>query len=277
MDEVNFDRVDALKRHLITVHKVEPTKKSKKKPPPPGPAAPIDGLGSRSGNNNARCSICSRVFQQARHWYEHLDDCILSAILQDEPVNQINTSHLLSVADDPEVEETLRLHNLKAGYGVPRLTAHEAAGRSLENEEEEGDELKDNIHFPRKREGESQKRQTRKGGIIVPGGGASGGGKRQKIRRRNGDYPPNWGAPPEALNLRRRALYVHDGPVRVLRDDISLYNSMEVRVPLAGQPANTYITDLDVQILHTAEMIYHTHHAMTMTVTQSRNFTTMLS
>jgi hypothetical protein len=78
-----------------------------------------------------------------------------------------------------------------------------------------------------------------------------------KGRRKTKHYPPDWGISPEHMSLRKRCLYLHVGPQRIWKDEMLLHRELELRVPLPlGQ---TYVTDLDIETLRTAEAIYMSH------------------
>lgn len=279
-DEISFHRIDILKKHLIQVHHVKPTKKYKKVPPPPAVTYSPDGVrvigdegddmiirSTSSANRNARCSICANLFHQPQHWYDHLEDCIMSTILQDVPSNQVNTFHLLSVANDSKVEETLHLHHIKVNQGLQRLIptiCDEARQRSqLRQEMKDNIEQHGAVHQQVEEGGFEQEESEQK---KVRGASIPKGGRRRRGSRTDEYYPQDWGVSPEYLNLKRRALYVHDGPHRIWKDDLSLYTSLEVRLPLGNHAAHDYVTDLDIQTIHTAESIYHTHRSRTTTV-----------
>ncbi|KAI1622934.1 hypothetical protein EDD37DRAFT_658345 [Exophiala viscosa] len=276
-NEISFHRVDALKQHLVHVHHVERTTKKNKKVPA-STVCPNDHQvivhhgesmiisSTSSASSIPRCSLCGYIFQQPQHWYNHLDDCILSTILQDVPSNHINTLHLLSVADDPLVEETLHLHKIKSDHGLHPLrpTIRDEAGPRTQGKEQGEGNIEQNHAVHREveeeedGEGEGEEKTVR--GARIPGEG-----RRRRSRRKDGAYPQYWGVSPEYLNLKRRALYVHDGPHRIWKDDLLLYTSLEVRLPLSGHTAHNYVTDLDVQTIHTAESIYHAHRSRTTT------------
>jgi hypothetical protein len=231
----------------------------------------IGGTGGGT-NRDAKCSLCAYAFRQAQDWYDHLDDCILSTILQDVPANHINTLHLLSVADDHEVGETLHLHRIQGDHGLQQLRPplRDGPGGSNHDEQQGMDKTEqiDAVHQKGEEEGdqtrESEEKTARGASMVDQGRG-------RRNRRKDGRYPQYWGVSPETLNLKRRALYVHDGPCRIWKDDLLLYTSLEVRVPLQANAAHDYVTDLDVQTLHTAESIYHTYRS-TPTTTHPENF-----
>ena len=54
------------------------------------------------------------MFNNAQEFYEHLDDCVLRVVQQEEPSEAINEQHLSRIANDPAVQETLERHMLPA-------------------------------------------------------------------------------------------------------------------------------------------------------------------
>ena len=47
------------------------------------------------------------MFHNAQEFYEHLDDCVLRVVQQEEPSEAINEQRLAEVGDDPAVQESL--------------------------------------------------------------------------------------------------------------------------------------------------------------------------
>ena len=55
------------------------------------------------------------MFTNAQEFYEHLDDCVLRVVQQEEPSEAINEQHLAEVANDQGVLDTLDRHMLPTG------------------------------------------------------------------------------------------------------------------------------------------------------------------
>jgi hypothetical protein len=55
------------------------------------------------------------------------------------------------------------------------------------------------------------------------------------------------------MSMKRRALFVHDGPRRLCKDDMMLHSELEVRLPLGN---GRYVTDLDKLTLDRANGIH---------------------
>jgi hypothetical protein len=104
--EKSFNRADVFKRHLTSVHAVEQT--------PPNSRKKIFGgvnagkkLAGYAPDATGKCSACSVMFQNAQEFYEHLDDCVLRIVQQEDPSEAINAQRLAEVENDPAVHETL--------------------------------------------------------------------------------------------------------------------------------------------------------------------------
>ena len=107
--EKSFNRADVFKRHLANVHGAEQNPPNGRKKSPTvsngvGPATVQDVSG--------RCSTCQAMFKNAQELYEHLDDCVLHVVQQEEPSEAINERIIRSVANDENVRQTLERHTL---------------------------------------------------------------------------------------------------------------------------------------------------------------------
>ncbi|KAL8782824.1 MAG: hypothetical protein Q9213_005063 [Squamulea squamosa] len=103
--EKSFNRADVFKRHLTSLHGVEQTPPNSRKKSPTTSAA--KKTSDFSGDATGKCSTCSAMFSNAQEFYEHLDDCVLRVVQQEEPSEAINEQHLAEVAQDQTVLETL--------------------------------------------------------------------------------------------------------------------------------------------------------------------------
>ncbi|RMZ81174.1 hypothetical protein DV737_g2651, partial [Chaetothyriales sp. CBS 132003] len=79
--EKSFNRADVFKRHLTAVHGVEQTPPNSRKRSPPSTKV----LTSYCQDATGKCSTCSATFSNAQDFYEHLDDCVLRVVQQEEP------------------------------------------------------------------------------------------------------------------------------------------------------------------------------------------------
>jgi hypothetical protein len=102
-----FNRADVFKRHLTYVHGVEQT--------PPNSRKKISGninntkkLSGYAPDATGKCSICSGAFSNAQDFYEHLDDCVLLKVQQEEPSEAINAARLVKVERNQAVHKTVR-------------------------------------------------------------------------------------------------------------------------------------------------------------------------
>lgn len=103
--EKSFNRADVFKRHLTSVHGVEQTPPNSRKKSPS--TASVKKISSYSHDATGKCSTCSAMFNNAQEFYEHLDDCVLRVVQQEEPSEAINEQRLAEVANDQNVQETL--------------------------------------------------------------------------------------------------------------------------------------------------------------------------
>lgn len=133
--EKSFNRADVFKRHLTSVHGVEQTPpNSRKKSPSTSSAKKIS---SYSHDATGKCSTCSTMFNNAQEFYEHLDDCVLRVVQQEEPSEAINEQRLAEVANDQDVQETLDRHLIPNGLDLATRSEHAF------DEEDDEDEVED--------------------------------------------------------------------------------------------------------------------------------------
>jgi hypothetical protein len=104
--EKSFNRADVFKRHLTSVHAVEQTPPNSRKKTSGGVNAGKK-LAGYAPDATGKCSTRSVMFQNAQEFYEHLDDCVLRIVQQEDPSQAINAQRLAEVENDPAVHETL--------------------------------------------------------------------------------------------------------------------------------------------------------------------------
>lgn len=111
--EKSFNRADVFKRHLMAVHNVEQTppngrkKASGKQSAQDYETGGGDGFGgTRTTLATGKCSTCGLTFGNAQQFYEHLDECVLSKVVQEEPAAAFNEHNLDSVKPE-DVEAAL--------------------------------------------------------------------------------------------------------------------------------------------------------------------------
>jgi len=263
--EKSFNRADVFKRHLTSVHGVEQTAPNSQKR---SPTSNSRKLSSYCQDATGKCSTCSATFTNAQDFYEHLDDCVLRVVQQEEPSEAINAQHLASMTNDDGVQETLDRHMLKSEDG-PASYDDDDDGEDEEEEDEEDDEEGDPSFHSRSGKGAIKSRNAGSGRAILGGGiskstrsakkgmtwskgGVSLVGKGRKKRKH---YPSSWGMSADKMCMKKRVLCVYDGERRLWKDDMMLHNEFEVRMTLPD--GKNYVTDLDVETLKRAEAFHN--------------------
>lgn len=259
--EKSFNRADVFKRHLMAVHGVEQTPPNSRK----------KATGSSNGNTKltgyapdatGKCSTCSQTFSNAQDFYEHLDDCVLRIVQQEDPAEAINAQRLAEVENDQEVHETLEKNHLPTTLTTAATsTSSDGADEDDENmDDDESDEHKaaggKGALSPRKAKAGSSSSSNPPNGVQKSRGMThSRGGvplhTRIRGRKNRRDYPSSWGFDKGQMNMKKRVLAVFDGSRRLAKDDMMLSTEQEVRIKL--QDGKSYVTDLDLQTLKRAE------------------------
>ena len=142
--EKSFNRADVFKRHLMSVHNVEQTapngrKKSSTIAPSssgqvqrsPTTGRPLDHF---EFQGTGKCSTCSGTFSTAQQFYEHLDDCVYSKVVQEEPGAAFNELNLSQVNLDDIAEYT-------SNSWKGRRSKAEGEEKVDDEDEEEGDHI----------------------------------------------------------------------------------------------------------------------------------------
>ena len=258
--EKSFNRADVFKRHLTSVHGVEQTPPNCRKRSPTASTKKGTNYGSDA---TGKCSTCSATFSNAQDFYEHLDDCVLRVVQQEEPSEAINQQRLAEVASDEEVKKTMEKHQLLDAAGpVEQLD---------DNDSHDDDESHDLSNWragrgaPKSTKGNSGHSRPIIGNTnaVTKNTSSSAAGRAPRTvatRRRNnrGNYPQSWGCPSSSMKTKKRVLCVFDGQRRLWKDEMMLNNDFEVRIRLpggAGDGTNrdAYVTDLDVETIKRAE------------------------
>ena len=267
--EKSFNRADVFKRHLTSVHGVEQTAPNGRKRSPNGSTKKSGAAGSTGGTNyspdaTGKCSTCSGTFSNAQDFYEHLDDCVLRVVQQEEPSEAINQKRLAEVASDEEVQKTMEKHQLfdSSSSSSSSIAGAGAGAGADDDDSHDEDELND---LWRNRKSTTTKNAVPSSRAILGSSNAiskSSNNKPRAIatRRRNnrGNYPSSWGCPNSSLKTKKRVLCVFDGQRRLWKDEMMLNNEFEVRLRLPGGAGDgthrdAYVTDLDVETLKRAE------------------------
>jgi hypothetical protein len=249
--EKSFNRADVFKRHLTAVHGVEQTPPNSRKK-----TAATANTGKKltgyAPDATGKCSTCSSTFSNAQDFYEHLDDCVLRIVQQEDPAEAINARRLAEVQNDKEVHETMDKNNL------PLTTETNSAAEDEEDDEmPEEDECDDEYKLSRKHTMAGQKRKGNPANGVQKSRGMthSRGGvnltAKTKSRKNRRDYPSSWGFDKGQMTMKKRVMTVFDGPRRLAKDDMMLSTEHEVRVKLSD--GQSYVTDLDVQTMKRAQ------------------------
>ncbi|TVY73589.1 Transcriptional regulator STP4 [Lachnellula suecica] len=249
--EKSFNRADVFKRHLTSVHAVEQTPPNSRKKTS-GNINSAKQLSGYAPDATGKCSTCSQTFSNAQDFYEHLDDCVLRIVQQEEPSEAINAARLAEVEQDQAVHDTLRTHQL------PTTTTNMYSADEDDDEEDYDDDNDDDFTLRSKssRKGRGNRNPAngvqKSRGLTHSKGGVTLNTKGRKKRK---DYPSSWGCPTSQMKLKKRVLCVFDGPRRLWKDDMMLDTDYEVRMKLNNEKA--YVTDLDVQTLRRADAFHN--------------------
>lgn len=258
--EKSFNRADVFKRHLTSVHGVEQNPPNSRKR---SPSKATVKLSNYCPDATGRCSTCGASFTNAQDFYEHLDDCVLKVVQQEDPAETVNAQRLNEVANDRDVQATFERNHIKLEESSPTMEEYDDQDDDEEDdeeEEEEEDEYDTNersgrgvikaakVTSNRPIIGGNISKKTLKKGLTWSKGGGSIIGKSRKRRK---FYPPSWGMATDKMNMKKRVLCVYDGQRRLLKDDMMMHNEFEVRMPLLD--GNSYVTDLDIETMKRAE------------------------
>ncbi|ROW09000.1 hypothetical protein VMCG_02851 [Cytospora schulzeri] len=227
--EKSFNRADVFKRHLTAVHGVEQTPPNSRKNKNGASTAAVTGKKPGPGyapDATGKCSTCSQTFSNAQDFYEHLDDCVLRIVQQEDPAEAVNARRLAEVENDRELldEQDLKALGIKTSASPTKKSKGNPA------------------NGVQKSRGLTHSR----GGVSLSKSNPNNRGR--KNRR---EYPSSWGFDKGQMTMRKRVMAVFDGPRRLAKDDMMLSTEHEVRVPLSD--GHSYVTDLDVQTLKRAE------------------------
>jgi hypothetical protein len=253
--EKSFNRADVFKRHLTSVHAVEQTPPNSRKKTSGGVSAGKK-LAGYAPDATGKCSTCSATFNNAQDFYEHLDDCVLRIVQQEDPGEAINARRLAEVENDPTVHETLRSN------GLPTTTINHYSAEE-EDEDEELDDADDDDYGARgksTRRGATKSTRTSTNGAVQKSRSGvlthSKGGVtlHSKGRKKRKDYPSSWGCPATQMKMKKRVMCTFDGTRRLWKDDMMLSTDYEVRLPLSD--GKSYVTDLDVQSMKRAKAFH---------------------
>lgn len=261
--EKSFNRADVFKRHLTAVHGVEQTPPNSRKNK--NGASTSTSTGKKPGPGYApdatgKCSTCSQTFSNAQDFYEHLDDCVLRIVQQEDPAEAVNARRLAEVENDREVHATLEKNSLPTTTQT-MMTEDDDDEELMEDEESQFlDEqnlmalgVKTSASPTKKSKGNPANGVQKSRGLTHSRGGVSmsKSNASNRARKHRREYPSSWGFDKGQMTMKKRVMAVFDGPRRLAKDDMMLSTEREVRVPLAD--GKSYVTDLDVQTMKRAE------------------------
>jgi hypothetical protein len=248
--EKSFNRADVFKRHLTSVHAVEQTPPNSRKKT----SSNVNTGKKLSGyapDATGKCSTCSQTFSNAQDFYEHLDDCVLRIVQQEEPSEAINARRLAEVEQDQNVHETLR------NNALPITTSTVYSADEEDEEEDMDDDNDDDFSLRAKSSRKNRSNRNPANGVQKSRGmtHSKGGVTLNKSgRKKRKDFPQSWGCAPQQMKVKKRVLTVFDGPRRLWKDDMMLDTGYEVRIKLGDDKA--YVTDLDIQTMRRAEAFH---------------------
>ncbi|KND88507.1 Metallothionein expression activator [Tolypocladium ophioglossoides CBS 100239] len=247
--EKSFNRADVFKRHLTAVHGVEQTPPNSRKKTPAGVGAGKK-LTGYAPDATGKCSTCSQTFSNAQDFYEHLDDCVLRIVQQEDPAEAINARRLAEVENDKSVHQTLEKNNLPTTTQTTRTEEDEEDYEMGDEDEVDDASSKANSSPTSKKKTNPANGVQKSRGITHSRGGVPLATKARGRKNRR-DYPSSWGFDKGQMTMKKRIMAVFDGPRRLAKDDMMLSTDHEVRIKLSD--GKSYVTDLDVQTLKRAE------------------------
>ncbi|KXJ92842.1 hypothetical protein Micbo1qcDRAFT_203015 [Microdochium bolleyi] len=244
--EKSFNRADVFKRHLTAVHGVEQTPPNSRKKSSASTAS--KQLSGYAADATGKCSTCSATFSNAQDFYEHLDDCVLRIVQQEDPAEAINAKRLGEVENDLEVVHTLEKNQLPLATQTASTPDIDEDGYVCEDSDEDCK--------PRKSSTTGKKTNPSGGvqksrGMTHSRGGPAHLHTKSKSRKHRRDYPSSWGFDKGQMTMKKRVLTVFDGPRRLAKDDMMLSTEHEVRIKLSD--GESYVTDLDIQTVKRAD------------------------
>ncbi|KAI6783206.1 Metallothionein expression activator-like protein [Emericellopsis cladophorae] len=244
--EKSFNRADVFKRHLTAVHGVEQTPPNSRKKTPVGNNSGKK-LTGYAADATGKCSTCSSTFSNAQDFYEHLDDCVLRIVQQEDPAEAVNAQLLGEVLNDKDVLKTLAKNKVSDASDP----MHEDGESEQDGEGEldtDAQTAEDDAKVFGEHRSDAGVRKSR--GLTHSRGGVPA--KVKSKDRKPKRYPTSWGDnSARAQNMKKRVMACFDGPRRLVKDDMLLSVEHEVRLKLAD--GKHYVTDLDMQTLKRAE------------------------
>ncbi|KAJ5899898.1 hypothetical protein N7495_004642 [Penicillium taxi] len=253
--EKSFNRADVFKRHLTAVHGVEQTAPNCRNKRNSSASTKQNTGTNYSSDGTGKCSTCSSTFSNVQDFYEHLDDCVLRVVQQEEPSEAINQQRLAEVASDDEVRKTMEKHQLHNSAGSEQFDDNDS--------HDDDDFLDPSLWRGAARKGTnsfSSSRVILGAGNAVTKNSSTASRTAHSRRRTRGTYPQDWSCPSSNIKTKKRVLCVFNGSRRLWKDEMRLNNEFEVRLRFPGDDAReTYVTDLDIMTLKRAEGVLSTN------------------
>ena len=246
--EKTFNRADVFKRHLMSVHGVEQTPPNSRKKIATSAMSSGSKLSGYPADATGKCSTCSQSFANAQDFYEHLDECVLRIVQQEDPAEAINAERLAEVENDAELLETLEKHD---------LPKDPLSGDDWAKDDEEMSDIEEAVKGASARISPTVTKTGPVNGIRKSKGMThSRVGKtlnyKRKNRKNNEDNPKAWGIDTEHLVWKKRVICSFDGARRLHKDELTYHTDNEVRAETLSD-GKSYVTDLDVYTLKRAE------------------------
>lgn len=242
--EKSFNRADVFKRHIASVHNGEASSSSNRKKSPNGTPR------NDNVNRNGKCSTCGVIFATAQQFYEHVDECVYSKIVQVDPATIVNEKNLESIKMediDPEI-----LGSTKDGEEVSDAEDDEMEYDDATLAEDEArDESWTSRALSKKAPFSKTGSRSKAGRDILSRLSSSSTNKVTKAKRftksslrgkKRKSFPHSWGATPEKMTTKRRCLFVYDGQNELIRDEMVMHSDMEVKTNIGGK---FQVSDLD--------------------------------
>ena len=230
--EKSFNRADVFKRHLTSVHGVEQTPPNSRKKSPPASSSSGKMISSYCQDATGKCSTCSATFNNAQDFYEHLDDCVLRIVQQEDPSEAINEQRLTEVASDDDVKKTMEKHMLldTADMGFAGSASMDDDNYNNDDNDNDFNESTNNNSKSNSRSGRGSLKANKSnnsnsrpviGSSIsklssrsATASTATGNKMRPAVPKKRGNknnYPPSWSCPATKMKAKKRVLCVYDG------------------------------------------------------------------
>lgn len=234
----------------------------------PSSGRPSDRFGDFQGTG--KCSTCSGTFSTAQQFYEHLDDCVYSKVVQEEPAAAYNEMNLSQI----------KLEDIQDSLVSPwkgRRSRSSESEEKPEDEDDDDDEELGDVEEDAEDKGEKDEtftlgrsaskqllkpnglgrtpstrskttvaKTTIKRGVryriskITARDGSKPRARRGGKKRKN--FPAGWGCSAEQMVTKRRCLMVYDGDSILCKDEMMMNTEWEVRASMGG---DNFVSDLD--------------------------------